>query len=166
MKNDPGFISALGRLHLASTSTLYRFERSVSKPLLETGNQFLLDMYFRYGNKRKYIFIDVDNTPVELFGHQENVKFNGHYRCNCYLPLLAFIDGFSIGVFNETQDGRKTMIRVFESMIQRIRLHNLQAIITLKADTGFNSKDLIKLCEKLGCYYLIGLSPNNRIKRS
>lgn len=123
-------------------------------------------MYFRYGNKRKYIFIDVDNTPVELFGHQENVKFNGHYRCNCYLPLLAFIDGFSIGVFNETQDGRKTMIRVFESMIQRIRLHNLQAIITLKADTGFNSKDLIKLCEKLGCYYLIGLSPNNRIKRS
>lgn len=163
LKNDPGFITALGRHQLASTATLCRFERSIDQSLIDAANRFLLDVYFRYGYKRKYIFIDVDNTPVELFGHQENVKFNGHYRCNCYLPLLSFIDGFPIGVFNGTQDGRKTMIHVFESMIQRIKQHNPNTIITLRADTGFNSKELIDLCDKLGCYYLIGLSPNKAL---
>lgn len=163
LKKDPGFITALGRHQIASTATLCRFERSIDQSLIDAANRFLLDVYFRYGYKQKYIFIDVDNTPVELFGHQENVKFNGHYRCNCYLPLLAFIDGFPIGVFNGTQDGRKTMIQVFESMIQRIKQHNPNAIITLRADTGFNSKELIDLCEKLGGYYLIGLAPNKAL---
>ena len=44
--------------------------------------------------------ISVDNTQVELYGHQEGLKFDGHYRCNrncnCCLPLLAFIDGFPV----------------------------------------------------------------------
>ena len=165
LEKDPGFLMALGSKQVASASTLCRFERSIDESVLEAGNRFLLDSYFRYGNKRKYIFIDVDNTPVELYEHQENVKFNGHYRCNCYLPLLAFVDGFPVGIFNSTQEGRKTMINVFELMIVKIREHNPDAVITLRADSEFNNVELIDLCEKLGCYYLIGLSPNSALMK-
>lgn len=165
LEADPGFTTAFGKEHLASTATLCRFERKIDQKAVDKGNEFLLDMWLRYGQNRRYVFLDVDNTPVELFGHQENVKFNGHYGCNCYLPLLAFIDGFPVGVFNGTQDGRKTMLEVFENMVEKIQKARPNAIIVLRADSGFNGKDLIDLCEKKGCYYLIGLSPNAVLKK-
>ena len=57
------------------------------------------------------------------------------------------------------------MLSVFESMIVKIRERNPGAIITLRADSGFNNVELIDLCEKLGCYYLIGLSPNSALMK-
>lgn len=161
---DPGFIMAYGHRKLPSTATLSRFEGAVDEGLLEEGNRFLLDMYFHYSPRKKYIFIDIDNTPVPLYGHQENVKYNGHYGCNCYLPLLAFIDGFPIAVFNGNVDGRKVMVEKLRPIVERIREHNPESIIVLRADSGFNGKELIDLCDELGCYYLIGLAPNNRLK--
>lgn len=77
LEKDPGFLMALGSKQVASASTLCRFERSIDESVLEAGNRFLLDSYFRYGNKRKYIFIDVDNTPVELYGHQKTSSSTG-----------------------------------------------------------------------------------------
>ena len=165
LQNDSGFICALGKENLASTATLCRFERKVTKATIEKGNELLLDMWLRYGQRTRYIFIDVDNTPVELYGHQENVKFNGHYNCNCYLPLLAFIDGFPVGVFNGTIDGRKTMVASFGAMIDRIKKSRPNAIIILRADSGFNGKELIDFCERKNCYYIIGLSPNAALKK-
>lgn len=159
LADDPGFAMAFGRKDLPSTATLCRFERKIDNRVIEAGNQFLLDMYFRYGFKRKYVFIDVDNTPVPLYGHQELVKFNGHYCCNCYLPLLAFIDGFPVAVFNGNADGRKIMAAQFRQMVERIRERSPKSIVILRADRGFNSRALIDLCEELGCYYIIGLAP-------
>lgn len=164
LADDPGFAMAFGRKDLPSTATLCRFERKIDNRVIEAGNQFLLDMYFRYGFKRKYVFIDVDNTPVPLYGHQELVKFNGHYCCNCYLPLLAFIDGFPVAVFNGNADGRKIMAAQFRQMVERIRERSPKSIVILRADRGFNSRALIDLCEELGCYYIIGLAPNSKLK--
>lgn len=164
LEDDFGFITAVGKENPASTVTLCRFERKSKKKAIDKGNEFLIDMWLRYGQNRCYIFLDVDNTPVELFGHQENVKFNGHYGCNCYLPLLAFIDGFPVGVFKRTQDGRKTMLEVFEYMVDKIQGARPNAIIVLRDNSGFNGKELIDLCEKKGCCYLIGLSPNTALK--
>lgn len=164
LAEDVGFTMAWGRKDLPSTATLCRFERKIDSRGIKAGNQFLLDMYFRFGFKRKYIYIDVDNTPVPLHGHQELVKFNGHYGCNCYLPLLAFIDGFPVAVFNGNEDGRKVMAAQFRQMVERIREHCPKSIIILRADSGFNSRALIDLCEELGCYYVIGLAPNTKLK--
>lgn len=162
---DPGFMLAIGRDRLASTATLSRFEQKVGQATLDAGNELLLDMYFRFGNLSKYVYIDVDNTPVELHGYQENVKFNGHYMCNCYLPLLAFINGFPVGVYNGNEDGRATVVAHLREIVARIRRHRPDAIIVLRADSGFNGTTLVDLCEELGCYYLIGLSPNKALLR-
>lgn len=45
----PVSTSALGRSKLASTAALCRFERSIDDKIIAAGNDFLLDMYFRYG---------------------------------------------------------------------------------------------------------------------
>ncbi len=163
LAQDRGFIAAFGKDAIASTSTLCRFEREISQKLIDKGNDFLLECYFRYAPNRRYIFIDVDNTPVELYGHQENVKFNGHYGCNCYLPLLAFIDGYPIGVYNGNIDGRKELTKHFSELVKKIQKRRPHSIIILRADSGFNSTELIDTAEELGCYYLIGLSPNKRL---
>ena len=165
LSSDPGFVMACGRSDLPSTATLCRFERRISGTTIEAGNKFLLDMYFRYSGNRKYIFIDVDNTPVPLYGHQENVKFNGHYGVNCYLPLLLFIDGFPIGVYNGNEDGRKVMVQQLKPIVDKIRERRPDSVIILRADSGFNGKELIDLCEANGCYYIIGLAPNARLKK-
>lgn len=165
LPSDPGYMLACGLKELPSFSTLCRFERDITDETLKAGNKFLLDMYFRYSGNQKYIFIDIDNTPVELYGHQENVKFNGHYGCNCYLPLLAFIDGFPIAVHNGNEDGRKVMVKHLKTLVDFIRARRPNSVIILRADSGFNGTELIDLCEKTGCYYLIGLAPNKRLQK-
>ena len=122
-------------------------------------------MYLQHGPNRKYIFIDVDCTPIATYGRQEKVAFNGHYNCNCYLPLLAFVDGFPIGVFiaSGTLDGRKTLMPRFRSLVERLTERRPHSVITLRADSGFNSTSLIDACEELGIHYIIGLSPNPKL---
>lgn len=117
---DDGFRVAVGG-ELASCATLCRFERSIPQETIDKGNEFLRDFYLQHGTRKKTIIIDVDNTPVETFGLQEGRKFNGQYDCNCYLPLLAFIDGYPIGIYNGTIDGRKRMLEVLKMMVDAIK---------------------------------------------
>ena len=162
LEADPMFLDAMGRTRLASAATLCRFEKTVTQEVIDKANEILLECYIRYSTKHRYVYLDVDNTPVPLYGLQEFKKFNGHYDCNCYLPLLAFIDGFPVGVFNGTIDGRKALAGQLERIVSRIRSRWKKSIIILRADSGFNSTAIIDMCEKLKCYYLIGLAKNKK----
>lgn len=162
---DAVFRAATGLERIASCSTLCRFENKITQETIDAGNEFLQEMYLSYGTRRKVIIIDVDNTPVELFGNQEGRKFNGHYKCNCYLPLIAFIDGFPVGVYNGTEDGRATMLRVFRPLVKKLQARMPGVVLLLRADAGFNNVQLIDMCEELGIYYLIGLPKNPKITK-
>ena len=113
LHKDEGFRLALGS-NIASCPTLCRFERQIIEKTIDKGNEFLRDFYLKHGSRKKVVIIDVDNTPVETFGFQEKQYFNGHYNCKCYLTLLAFIDGYPVGVYNGTTDGRKKMLDVLQ----------------------------------------------------
>lgn len=163
LPGDPLFKEVLGGKELASSSTLCRFERLIEEETISKINEFLQDMYLRYGRTGSLIILDVDNTPVELYGHQENCKFNGHYGCNCYLPLAAFCNGFPVAIINGNEDGRKTMVNVLRPIVEKLRSSGKHPTIVLRADSGFNSTALVNLCEELGIFYLIGLAPNKRL---
>lgn len=159
---DECFRTVLGR-EIASCSTLCRFERGIEQDTIDAGNKFLVDLWLKWGRRTKVIVIDADNTPVETFGMQEGRKFNGHYDCNCYLPLALFIDGFSIGVYNGTIDGRKRMLEILKPLVEQVKASRPDTVILLRADSGFNNTALIDLCEELGIYYLIGLAKNKSL---
>lgn len=159
---DAGFRAAVGNV-LASCSTLCRFEREIPEELLDRGNEFLRNFFLRHGPRKKVLIIDVDNTPVETHGLQGGRKFNAHYDCNCYLPLLAFIEGYPIGVYNGTIDGRKRMLEVLRPLVESIRAERPNTVILLRADSGFSNTALIDLCNELGIYYLIGLAKNKAL---
>jgi len=165
LSQEEGFRLTLGS-KVASSTTLCRFERSITEQTINKGNEFLRDFYLKHGPRKKVVIIDVDNTPVETFGFQESQYFNGHYNCKCYLPLLAFIDGYPVGVYNGTTDGRKKMLEVLQPLVTAIRKRRPNTVILLRADSGFNSTALIELCEELNIYYVIGLAKNkNLLKR-
>lgn len=157
LSQEEGFRLTLGS-KVASSTTLCRFERSITEQTINKGNEFLRDFYLQHGPRKKVVIIDVDNTPVETFGFQESQYFNGHYNCKCYLPLLAFIDGYPVGVYNGTTDGRKKMLEVLQPLVTAIRKRRPNTVILLRADSGFNSTALIELCEELNIYYVIGLA--------
>ena len=43
------------------------------------------------GHRLRYVDLDVDSIPLKVEGHQEGAKYNGHYQCRCYHPLVASI---------------------------------------------------------------------------
>ena len=49
---------------------------------------------------KEYFIIDVDSTPVELFGNQNEASYDGHYRCISYLPIFVAINGVPAFVQN------------------------------------------------------------------
>ena len=106
---------------MASSATLCRFEQQINEKTIDKGNEFLRDFNIKHGPRKKVVIFDVDNTPVETFSFQENQYFNGHYNCKCYLPLLAFIDGYPVGVYNGTTDGCKEMLEVLKPLVTAIR---------------------------------------------
>ena len=94
---DPILLQVPGVSELASSSTLSRMESQVTDALLHEMNACLLEIFLRKEDP-SMIWLDADSTPVPVEGYQEGTEYNGHYRCNCYLPLVIFANGLPIQV--------------------------------------------------------------------
>ena len=57
----------------------------------------------RKGYRKRYMTLDLDSLPVEVYGEQEGAEYNGHYHKTIYHPLVC-----SIG---ETGDILDTVLR-------------------------------------------------------
>jgi hypothetical protein len=45
----------------------------------------------RQGHRLRYLTVDLDSLPVEVYGEQEGAEYNGHYHKTIYHPLLCSI---------------------------------------------------------------------------
>ncbi len=172
---DPGFISALGAARCASGSTLCRFENSVSRHAIDDLNKALFEGLLII-NKNYRIFpradngthpvltLDVDSTHVDLYGDQEKKSYNAHYQTSCLAPVLCFLNGWPLAVYNAagTEDGRKILEHQLERLIKTLKRAFPNHRLLLRADSGFNSKKIVKICEDTGVCYVTGLSPNKK----
>ena len=84
---DEGFLSALGVNDAAGSSTLCRFENSITRHDLDRLNCCFLDALLRANRKHRIfpragarktpvLIIDVDSTHVDLYGNQEGKSYN------------------------------------------------------------------------------------------
>jgi len=81
---------------LASQPTLSRLTAALSREhnrsvlrsaLLETASRRIRSM--RGGSRPRYLTIDVDSIPIDVYGHQPGSEYNGHYHGRIYHPLVA-----------------------------------------------------------------------------
>lgn len=162
---DPILLQVLGVSELASSSTLSRMESQVTDALLHEMNACLLEIFLRKEDP-SMIWLDADSTPVPVEGYQEGTEYNGHYRCNCYLPLVIFANGLPIQVTfaGGTADGRNLLEKEIYDITETMQTRFPGTPIVLRGDAGFNRPVILDELEKRGCYYIIGFAPNTAVE--
>jgi PII-like signaling protein len=120
------------------------------------------------GPGNKAMTIDVDSTIVPVHGYKKGGAAYGYTRHLGYHPLLATrADTGEVlharlrkGSAN-TQRGAK---RFCEELVARLRRCGASGALTLRADSGFYSGELIRTCERLGVAYSITVNLNASIQ--
>ena len=175
---DEGFLSALGVNDAAGSSTLCRFENSITRHDLDRLNCCFLDALLRANRKQRIfpragarktpvLIIDVDSTHVDLYGNQEGKSYNAHYQCNCLAPVVCFLNGWPLAVFNAggTTDARREFEHHVERLFMRLTVAFPNHKFLLRADSGFNSNKIIDTCNEYKVGYVIGFSPNPKTQK-
>lgn len=109
------------------------------------------------GDKERFI-IDVDSTPVELFGSQHEACYDGHYRCISYLPIFVAINGVPAFVQNApgAANGAALCLIHIRRLIQKLKESFPGAWILVRGDTGYNNTDLLRIIEDEEVSYILG----------
>ncbi len=160
---DPAFMQALGLVKAAKTSTLCNFENSLQTPTHEALQSVLRKLFLRFCPKNPdLITVDIDGTPIPVHGTQEGHDFNGHYRINCLMALVVYVNGFPVWVKLDSgnTDGRKMLKPLYREIVQFLKKHFPNTPILFRADAGFSETEFIEYLDDNQIYYIIGYSTN------
>ena len=162
--DDPAFLSAVGLSAASGWATLCNFENSLQRHTLTAMQQVLQDLFVHYAPKHPDIlWVDVDCTPIYVYGNQENKEFSGHYGDYCLMAMVIFINNFPVYVTLDRgcQDGRAML----EEVIDFLREHYPDTPIVFRADSGYIRESLVRGIVEKGAYYLFGYALNRAIQK-
>ena len=140
--------------------------RYVTTPLMDKLSYSLLTATLKVIKKyaplhpSEPIIIDVDGTPIRLYGKQEMVAFDGHYMCNCYLPIFITINGCPAFIQNApgAANGAALLLIHIEEILKRVKKAFPRKRIIVRGDTGYNNDALMAKIEELGCRFIFGVN--------
>jgi hypothetical protein len=120
------------------------------------------------GPKDEPVTIDLDSTIVEVHGEHKDGAAYGYTKVLGYHPILATrADTGEVlharlrkGSAN-TQRGTK---RFCEELIARLRRCGATGPLTLRADAGFFSRELLSVLGRLGCAFSITVALNEHVR--
>ena len=187
LRKDPVMAVLAGKLRahradceaVAGKSTLSRLERIPKRHGAKYHkidfdqaklDALLLDMFIeahRRGPRPKSIVLDLDNTDIPLYGHQEGRHYHGHYQNYCYLPLYVFCGRHLLLARHKRAnvEGASGSVEEVARMVARIRRDWPRVRITLRGDSGFAREALMTWCEDNGVDYVFGLAGNKRLEK-
>lgn len=133
----------------------------VTNPLFDELLDATLDQAIRLLKKQGHngwIHVDVDSTPIELFGLQDEGSFDAHYGVHSYLPIFVSINGIPAFVQNApgAASGAKLMLLHVRHVVTKLKSAFPNAKIVIRGDTGYNNDDLIEAIKAEGCRFLFG----------
>ena len=106
--------------------------------------------------------IDLDSSSSEVYGKQEESKYNGYFKFNCYHPLFAFnqnemLEGCSLRPGNEhSANNWKDLI---DPIYERYSKRGITPFF--RADSAFAKPEIYTYMEEANSEYVIRL-PKNR----
>ena len=121
-------------------ATLCNFENSLQCRTLTAMQQAQRDLFVHYAPKNPDIlWVDVDRTPIYVYGNREYKEFSGHYGDYCLIAMVIFINNFPVYVTLDRgcQDERAMLEEVCEETIDFLREHYPGTAIVFRADSGF-----------------------------
>jgi Transposase DDE domain group 1 len=155
---------------LASQPTLCRFENRATARSCYGLARALLESYFvRHPHRpARRLVLDLDTTCDPTHGQQEFGFFNAFYDEHCFLPLLVFDqdgDLFTALLQPGKPQGGRVAVAVLKRLIRRLRRQWPDIRILVRADSGFASPEMYRLCRALKVNFLIGFQPNVKLNR-
>lgn len=174
LRSDPMLKVCCGREPageaLASQPTLSRFENEATSRSCYLLASALLESYFARHPKRptRRIVLDLDTSCDPTHGQQELGFFNAFYDEHCYLPLFVFDqDGDLLTTVLQPgkPQGAKVAVAVLRRIVRRLRQQWPGVRILVRADSGFASPVMYRMCDRLGVDFIIGFQPNVKLKR-
>jgi hypothetical protein len=157
---------------LCSQPTLSRLLQDLALPENLSGmGTFLLDAAevrwgLRAGQRYRETTLDLDSLPREVFGRQPGSEWNGHYRMNCYHPLVVRSEwgdylGAKLRPGNvHTADGGLSFVL---PILRRARRWAEE--VWLRMDAGFPEPELLDTLEAEGFFYVARLKTNAALER-
>lgn len=114
--------------------------------------------------------VDLDSTICEVHGHQKEGAAYGYSRVLGYHPLLATRADSGEILHVRARKGSagsgRGANRFMEETIARLRRAGAAGPLTLRADSGFYSWELIGTCQKRGVRFSITVNNNQAVMRA
>jgi hypothetical protein len=110
--------------------------------------------------------LDVDSTVCEVFGKSKHGAAYGHTKVLGYHPLVAVRDDTGEVVHARMRSGssQRGHLRFAAETLARLRRLAPDAAVTVRADAGFFSYDMIAKLEAKGVRYSITVARNAKVK--
>jgi hypothetical protein len=114
------------------------------------------------------VTLDVDSTICEVHGKHKHGTAYGYTRQLGYHPLLATRAGTGEVLHARLRKGssQRGHQRFVEELVARVRHCGATGALTLRADSGFFSWDLIKTLNRLGVRWSITVAMNPSIRQA
>ena len=114
------------------------------------------------------VVLDLDSTICEVHGKHKQGAAYGYTKVLGYHPLLATVAGSGEIVHARMRKGssQRGHKRFVEELIARVRRAGATGAITLRADGGFYSWDLIDALTRLGVGWTVTVRLNPAIRRA
>ncbi len=114
------------------------------------------------GPRDEAMTIDLDSTIVEVHGKQKHGAAYGYTRVLGYHPLLATRAGTGEVLHARLRKGssQRGVKRFCEELIARVRRAGATGTLTLRADSGFFSWDLLAILDRLSVTWSITVHQN------
>ncbi len=112
--------------------------------------------------------IDLDSTIVEVHGDQKQGAAYGYTKVLGYRPLLATRAGTGEVLHARLRKGssQRATKRLCEELVARVRRCGASGPLTLRADAGFFSWDLLGILTRLHCAFSITVHVNKSVQEA
>jgi hypothetical protein len=161
--------------HLASQPTLSRLtamlDRTGGRSSLREGLAVIAGRRLRAqrgGRRKRYLTLDVDSLPVEVFGQQPEAAYNGYYHATVYHPLVAILGETGDLVDLELRRGNAHTaeggLDFIEPLIDRLEREVCQ-VAAVRIDAGFPDERILGGLERRQTPYVARVKNNPVLDR-
>jgi Transposase DDE domain group 1 len=173
LRSDPALQLAVGRvpdqeMPLASPPTLCRLENRVDRKSLVRIAELLVDQFIAaHREPPESLILDFDATDDPTHGKQEGHFFHGYYDHHCFLPLYVFCGDELLAAYLRPSDidAAKHARAILKLLVGKLRRAWPEVKITIRGDSGFCRRRLMRWCDSNGIGYVLGLAKNVVLQR-
>ena len=121
-----------------------------------------------HGHKKRYVTMDVDSIPIDVWGNQDGAEYNGYYHRKVFHPLVANIaeTGDLLGLRlrpgkAHTANGAVSFI---VPLIERLEQEAAQ-VVSVRFDAGFPEPEVLAELESRRIGYACRIKKNSVLDR-